>query len=89
METFISTGSPARFENLRKKADQEPIRGQAQTIYYSYDSDQAILTGDAEIHTNESQFSGPQIIYDLTTGEISAAGKPSKRVIMMMQQKRK
>ena len=89
VETFISSGSPARFENLRKKADQEPIRGQAQTIYYSYDSDQAVLTGDAEIHTNESQFSGPQIIYDLTTGEISATGKPPKRVIMMMQPKRK
>lgn len=88
VETFISQGSPARFENLRKKTDEEPIRGKAKMIHYSYSNDQVVLTGDAEIKTKDSNFSGPKITYDSLTGEVTASGNRSKRVIMMMQSKK-
>ena len=29
VETFVSKGQPARFENLRRKTDKEPVRGRA------------------------------------------------------------
>ena len=89
VETFVSKGQPARFENLRRKRDKEPVRGRALTIEYSYDTDRVVLTGDAEITTEDSEFSGPEITYDLNTGEVTASGSRSKRVNMTMQPKKK
>jgi len=89
VETFVSKGQPARFENLRRKTDKEPVKGRASTIYYSYDSDRVVLTGNAIITSEESEFSGPEITYDLNTGEVTASGNRSKRVNMTMQPKKK
>ncbi len=89
VETFVSKGQPARFENLRQKTDKEPVRGRATTIKYSYDTDRVVLTGDAEIITEDSVFSGSEITYDLDTGEVTASGSHSKRVNMTMQPKKK
>ena len=89
VETFVSKGQPARFENLRRKTDKELVRGRAFTIEYSYDTDLVVLTGDAEITTEDSEFSGPEITYDLNTGEVTASGNRSKRVNMTMQPKKK
>jgi lipopolysaccharide export system protein LptA len=89
VETFVSRGQPARFENLRRKTDKEPVRGRASTIYYSYDSDRIVLTGDAIITSEDSGFSGPEITYDLDTGEVTASGNRSKRINMTMQPKKK
>ena len=89
VETFVSKGQPARFENLRRKIDKEPVRGRAATIEYSYDTDRVVLIGDAEITTADSEFSGPEIAYDLNTGEVTASGSRSKRVNMTMQPKKK
>ena len=89
VETFVSKGQPARFENLRQKTDKVPVRGRAFTIEYSYDTDRVVLTGDAEITTEDSEFSGSEITYDLNTGEVTASGNRSKRVNMTMQPKKK
>ncbi len=89
VETFVSNGQPARFENLHRKTDNEPVRGRATTIEYSYDTDRVVLTGDAEITTEDSEFSGSEITYDLNTGEVTASGSRSKRVQMIMQPKKK
>ena len=89
VETFISKGQPARFENLRRKTDKVPVRGRAAIIEYSYETDRVVLTGDAEITTKDSEFSGPEITYDLNTGEVAASGSRSKRVNMTMQPKKK
>lgn len=89
VETFVTKGQPARFENLRRKTDKEPVRGRAFTIEYSYDTDRVVLTGDAEITTQDSEFSGPEITYDINTGEVTASGSRSKRVNMTMQPKKK
>lgn len=89
VETFVSEGQPARFENLRRKTDKEPVRGRAFTIKYSYDTNRVVFTGDAEITTEDSEFSGPEITYDLNTGEVTASGSRSKRVNMIMQPKKK
>ena len=89
VETFVSKGQPARFENLRRKTDKEPVRGRALTIEYSYDTDRVVLTSDAEITTEDSEFSGPEITYDLSTGEVTASGSRSNRVNMTMQPKKK
>jgi lipopolysaccharide export system protein LptA len=89
VETFVSKGQPARFENLRRKTDKEPVRGRASTIYYSYDSDRVVLTGDAVITSEDSEFSGPEITYDINTGEVTASGNRSKRVNMTMQPKKR
>ena len=89
VETFISKGQPARFENLRRKTDKEPVRGRATIIEYSYETDQVVLTGNAEIITQDSEFSGPEIRYDLNTGEVAASGSRSERVNMTMQPKKK
>jgi lipopolysaccharide export system protein LptA len=89
VETFVSKGQPARFENLRRKTDKESVRGRASTIYYSYDSDRVVLTGDAVITSEDSEFSGPEITYDMNTGEVTASGNRSKRVNMTMQPKKR
>ena len=89
VETFVSKGQPARFENLRRKTDKEPVRGRATTIEYSYGTERVVLTGDAEITTTDSKFSGSEITYDLNTGEVTASGSRSKRVNMTMQPKKK
>ena len=89
VETFVSKGQPARFENLRRKTDKEPVRGRALTIEYSYDTERVVLTGDAEITTTDSKFSGSEITYDLSTGKVTASGSRSKRVNMTMQPKKK
>ena len=89
VETFVSKGQPARFENLRRKTDKEPVRGRALTIEYSYDTNRVVLTGDAEITTEDSEFSGPEITYNLSTGVVTASGSRSKRVNMTMQPKKK
>ena len=89
VETFVSKGQPARFENLRRKTDKEPVRGRATTIEYSYVTERVVLTGDAEITTTDSKFSGSEITYDLNTGKVTASGSRSKRVNMTMQPKQK
>jgi lipopolysaccharide export system protein LptA len=89
VETFVSKGKPARFENLRRKTDNEPVRGRASTINYSYDTDRVVLTGDALIVSEDSEFSGPEITYDLSSGEVTASGSRSNRVNMTMQPKKK
>mgnify|MGYP001025904699 FL=1 len=89
VETFVAKGQPARFENLRRKTDQEPVKGRAQIIDYSYDTDRVVLTGDAMITSEDSEFSGPEITYDLKSGEVTAAGSRSSRVNMTMQPKKK
>ena len=89
VEIFVSKGQPARFENLRSKTDSEPVRGRALTIYYSYDSDRVVLAGDAIITSEDSEFSGQEIIYNLDTGEITASGNQSRRVSMTMKSREK
>jgi len=89
VEIFVSKGQPARFENLRSKTDSEPVRGRALTIYYSYDSDSVVLAGDAIITSEDSEFSGQEIIYNLYTGEITASGNHSRRVSMTMKPRKK
>ena len=58
-------------------------------IDYSYDTDRVVLTGDAMITSEDSVFSGPEITYDLKSGEVTAAGSRSSRVNMTMQPKKK
>jgi lipopolysaccharide export system protein LptA len=88
VDSFIATGAPARFENLRRETDAEPVRGRAAQIEYSYDTDLVVLTGDAEITTEDSVFAGPEITYALESGEVVASGSRSDRVNMTMQPKR-
>lgn len=88
VESFLATGTPARFENLRRKTDKEPVRGRAETIQYRYDTDQVVLTGDAEITTEDSVFAGPEITYAMESGEVVASGSRADRVNMTMQPKR-
>jgi len=47
------------------------------------------LTGDAVITSEDSEFSGPEITYDMNTGEVTASGNRSKRVNMTMQPKKR
>ena len=89
VEIFVSKGQPARFENLRSKTDSEPVKGRALTIYYSYESDRVVFAGDAIITSEDSEFSGQEIIYNLDTGEITASGNQSRRVSMTMKPREK
>jgi Uncharacterized protein conserved in bacteria len=73
---------------LRRQTDAEPVRGRASKIEYSYDTDLVVLTGNAEITTEDSQFAGPEITYALESGEVVASGSRSDRVNMTMQPKR-
>lgn len=88
VERFVATGAPARFESLRRKTDTEPVRGRSARITYSYDDELIVLTGDAEVRSEGSVFSGPEISYDLNTGEVIAAGSRTNRVNMTMQPKK-
>ena len=85
VETLVAQGKPARFENMRRKIDKKPVNGRAETIYYTYETDRVVLTGDATIISEESAFSGSEIIYDLDSGEVIASGNKSQRVNMTIQ----
>lgn len=89
VETFVAQGRPARFENFKQKSDQDPVKGRALVIDYSYGTDQVVLTGDAMITSKDSEFSGPEITYDLKSGKVMATGSRSSRVNMTMQPKKK
>lgn len=89
VETFVAKGKPARFESLRRKTDKEPVKGRAQKIYYTYDNDHVVLTGEAIVTSEESEFSGSEIIYDLKSGEITASSNRTQRVNMKLQPKNK
>lgn len=88
VETFLATGQPARFENLRRPTDTEPVRGRADAIRYEFDTDLVVLSGDAEVRSADSVFAGPEITYHLESGEVIAAGSRTDRVNMTMQPKR-
>lgn len=85
VETVVAQGKPARFENMRRKIDKKPVNGRAETIYYTYETDRVVLTGDATITSEESAFSGSEIIYDLDSGKVIASGNKSQRVNMTIQ----
>lgn len=88
VERFVAIGQPARFESLRRKTDKAPVKGRAAQITYSYDTEFIVLTGDAEVRSDSSVFGGPEITYDLNTGEVVAAGSRTDRVNMTMQPKK-
>lgn len=87
VEGITATGAPARFESLRRAQDQAPVSGRAAEIIYTYASDRVILKGEAEVSSENSFFSGPEITYDLSTGEVVASGDRANRVNMTMQPK--
>tara|TARA_B100001093_G_scaffold510677_1_gene577024 strand:+ start:1273 stop:1734 length:462 start_codon:yes stop_codon:yes gene_type:complete len=89
IETIVAKGKPARFENIRRQIDKKPVKAKAEKIYYTYESDRVVLTGDAVITSEESAFSGSEIIYDLDSGKVIASGNKSQRVNMTMQPKNK
>lgn len=89
VEQFASKGRPAKFQNLRRKTDKEPVRGQGQRIIYSYDTEIITIIGDAFIKTEDSDFSGPEVKYNLASGEVTASGDRKERVNMIMQPKKK
>ena len=89
VETVVAKGKPARFESMRKRIDKKSVKGKAETIYYTYETDRVVLTGDAVITSEESAFSGSEIIYDLDSGRVIASGNKSQRVNMTMQPKNK
>ncbi|MDB4020850.1 lipopolysaccharide transport periplasmic protein LptA [Litorivicinus sp.] len=89
VKTFVAIGMPARFENLRSETDEEPVSGLANRIDYSYAHDRVTLRGDAKVKIEGSEFAGPDVSYELTSGVVNAAGDSSKRVNMTMQPKKK
>ena len=89
VETVVAKGKPARFESMRKRIDKKSVKGKAEKIYYTYETDRVVLTGDAVITSEESAFSGSEIIYDLDSGRVIASGNKSQRVNMTMQPKNK
>jgi len=88
VERFVAIGRPARFQSLRRATDSEPVRGRSAQITYSYDDEFVTLIGDAEVRSEGSVFSGPEITYDLNSGEVVAAGSRADRVNMTMQPKK-
>lgn len=89
VETVVARGKPALFENLRKRTDKKSVKGKAEKIYYTYETDRVVLTGDAVITSEESAFSGSEIIYDLDSGRVIASGNNSQRVNMTMKPQNK
>ena len=66
VETVVAKGKPARFENMRRKIDKKPAKARLK-IYYTYETNRVVLTGEAIITSEESAFSGSEIIYDLAS----------------------
>ncbi|HAN81416.1 MAG TPA: lipopolysaccharide transport periplasmic protein LptA [Gammaproteobacteria bacterium] len=89
VETVVAKGKPARFESMRRRIDKKSVKGEAEKIYYTYETDRIVLTGDAVITSEESAFSGSEIIYDLDSGRVIASGDKSQRVNMTLQPKNK
>lgn len=89
VETVVAKGKPARFESMRRRIDKISVKGKAEKIYYTYETNRVVLTGDAVITSEESAFSGSEIIYDLDSGRVIASSNKSQRVNMTMQPKNK
>jgi lipopolysaccharide export system protein LptA len=72
LQKVVAEGKPVRYEHARP--GQEAIRGQSQRLDYSADTDQVLLTQEAQLSQGDNRFSGDRILYDLNTQNVVADG---------------
>ena len=85
---LTATGAPARF---KQKPDEtkEWVHGRGNKIEYLIDSEELILTDNAELKQGDDSFSSDRIVYDRVKSKLTAgaAAKGSQRVRVTIQPK--
>lgn len=85
---LTATGAPARF---RQKPDETKdwVKGKGNKILYLINSEELILTGNAELKQGDDSFSSDRIVYDRVQSKLKAgaAAKGSERVKVTIQPK--
>jgi lipopolysaccharide export system protein LptA len=85
---FIATGTPARFK--QKPEESKPwVRGQGNKIVYLINSEELVLTDNAELQQGGDSFSSDRIVYDRVKAKLraGAAAKGKQRVKVTIQPK--
>ncbi len=75
---IVATGNPARFRQLPEK-DKAWVRGSGRRIVYRFDSDDIVLTGDAELLQEKDSFRSDRIVYDRRAGRLKAGAAAGGR----------
>jgi lipopolysaccharide export system protein LptA len=78
-----ATGTPARFQQLPDNS-KELVKGTAQRVEYRLDSEELVLSGQAELTQGKDRFSSDRIVYDRVKAVVKAGaaaqGKDRVRV---------
>ncbi len=85
---LTATGAPARF---RQKPDETKdwVKGKGNKILYLINSEELILTGNAELKQGDDSFSSDRIVYDRVQSKLKAgaAAQGKERVKVTIQPK--
>lgn len=91
LDRLQAEGNPVRYR--QERVDEEPIRGHSLRLDYDANSEQVLLTKNAEFWQGENHFSGERILYDMKLENVLANGsdgktdKKDKRVHVIIQPK--
>jgi lipopolysaccharide export system protein LptA len=81
-----ATGAPARFRQLPDNSDQY-VNGSAERLHYRLDSEELVLSGEAELTQGKDRFSSDRIVYDRVKAVVKAgaAAQGKERVRVTIQ----
>lgn len=86
---MVAEGTPVRF---RQQPDDQalPVQGEARRAEYTIDSEELLLTGDAELAQGEDRFRSDRIVYDRVRAVVKAgrAAQGAERVRITIQPQR-
>jgi len=85
---LTATGAPARFKQ-KPDESKEWVHGKGNKIEYLIDSEELILTDNAELKQGDDSFSSDRIVYDRVKSKLKAgaAAKGKQRVRVTIQPK--
>lgn len=85
-----ATGEPARFRQLPDNSKQY-VTGNALKLHYRLDSEELVLTGNAQLKQGKDTFASDKIVYDRTRAVVKAGaaaqGKDRVRVTIQPGQR--
>lgn len=81
-----ATGEPARFRQLPDNSDRY-VEGRAERVEYRLDSEELVLSGNAELTQGQDRFNSDRIVYDRVRAVVKAgaAAQGKERVRVTIQ----
>lgn len=89
-QKLVATGKPVQFKQLPDNADQY-VTGKGNKLVYHINSEELILTEDAELQQGKDSFKSDRIVYDRVQARLKAgaAAQGRERVRVSIQPNKK